>query len=277
MRTSRKQRRQKKSSALPIIGWISAVLLVSIIAVFGYKTYFTANQDAPDDTTLEEQPVKAVEPVEQKMNEATSTTTDEEKTVEKPVEKPAIGPGGYIENQPVPTEPTFIDGILIANKLYPLPSTYNPGESPEAKSAFDQMAQAALAEGHELVAFSGFRSYEYQTTLYNNYVSRDGQENADRYSARPGYSEHQTGLAFDIGEKGQEDLWLTEEFGETPAGLWLVENAHKYGFILRYPKGKEDVTGFMYESWHFRYLGAEVATEIYEAGITLEEYLNIQP
>lgn len=273
MRTSRKQRRQKKSSALPIIGWISAVLLVSIIVVFGYKTYFVANEDVSVNTKPEEQPVKAVEPVEQKMNEATSITTDEEKTVEKP----AIGPGGYIENQPVPTEPTFIDGILIVNKLYPLPSMYNEGESPEAKSAFDQMAQAALIDGHELVAFSGFRSYEYQTTLYNNYVSRDGQENADRYSARPGYSEHQTGLAFDIGEKGQEDLWLTEEFGETPAGLWLVDNAHKYGFILRYPKGKEDVTGFMYESWHFRYLGADVATKIYEAGITLEEYLNIQP
>lgn len=117
------------------------------------------------------------------------------------------------------------------------------------------MAADAKKAGFELVAFSGYRSYEYQTQLYTNYANRDGKEAADRYSARPGHSEHQTGLAFDIGEKGQEDLWLTEEFGETPAGKWLVENAHNYGFILRFPEGKEDVTGFMYESWHFRYLG----------------------
>ena len=144
-----------------------------------------------------------------------------------------------------------------------------------ARAAFEKMATAARAQGIELVAFSGFRSYEYQTTLYLNYVTRDGQEKADRYSARPGYSEHQSGLAFDIGEKGREDLWLTSEFGETEAGKWLVANAHEYGFILRYPEGKEDITGFMYESWHFRYLEGDLATKVFKSGVTLEEYLNI--
>ena len=138
------------------------------------------------------------------------------------------------------------------------------------------MATDAKALGFDFVAFSGFRSYEYQTTLYNNYVNRDGKEAADRYSARPGHSEHQTGLAFDIGEKSQQDLWLTADFGETPAGKWLADNAHNYGFILRYPEGKEDVTGFMYESWHFRYLGVENATEVKNTGLTLEEYLGIE-
>ncbi|MEG0486259.1 MAG: M15 family metallopeptidase, partial [Oscillospiraceae bacterium] len=102
-----------------------------------------------------------------------------------------------------------------------------------------------------------------------------GVEAADRYSARPGYSEHQTGLTYDIGEKGKEDVWLTEAFGETPAGKWVAEHAHEYGFIMRYPKGKEEITGYMYESWHFRYVGVDIATEIYKRQGTLEEYLGI--
>lgn len=107
-------------------------------------------------------------------------------------------------------------------------------------------------------------------------MQKDGKENADRYSARPGHSEHQTGLAFDIGEKGKEDLWLTSAFGETAAGKWLANNAYKYGFILRYPKGKEEITGFMYESWHFRYVGDEIALETFNSDVTLEEYLGIE-
>lgn len=179
-----------------------------------------------------------------------------------------------MEQQPA-TEPTYIKGVLIVNKKIPLPANFNKGEDPAAVAAFEEMAIAAKAEGFDLVAFSGFRSYEYQTSLYDRYVVRDGKDAADRYSARPGYSEHQTGLAFDIGEKGREDLWLTSAFGETEAGQWLVNNAHKYGFILRYPQGKEDITGFMYESWHFRYLDGDLASKIYEAGVTLEEYLGV--
>ena len=187
-----------------------------------------------------------------------------------------VDAGGYPIAVAAVVEPTYIDGILIANKKYPLPEDFNPGENAEARAAFEQMATDAKALGFDLVAFSGFRSYEYQTTLYNNYVNRDGKEAADRYSARPGHSEHQTGLAFDIGEKSREDLWLTAEFGETPAGKWLADNAYKYGFILRYPEGKEDVTGFMYEAWHFRYLGVEKATEVKQTGLTLEEYLSVE-
>ena len=186
------------------------------------------------------------------------------------------GNSGYIEGQALPSEPTYINGIIVVNKKYPLPSTYNKGEDPVAKAALEKMLEAGKAVGYDYDAFSGYRSYEYQKTLYNRYVNRDGKANADRYSARPGHSEHQTGLAFDIGEKGRQDLWLTAEFGETPAGQWLMNNAHLYGFILRYPQGKENITGFMYESWHYRYVGVEHAAPIYNAQTTLEEYLNIQ-
>lgn len=194
-----------------------------------------------------------------------------EEPVEEPTTEEAIQ---YIEGQELPDEPTYIDGILLANKKHPLPSTYAPGESEEAREAFTKMASEAVLKEHHLHAFSTYRSFEYQTTLYERYVERDGAEEADRYSARPGYSEHQTGLAFDIGEINKEQDWASSSFGHTEAGKWLAENAHLYGFILRYPEGKEFVTGYMHESWHFRYVGVEIAKDIYESKVTLEEYLG---
>ncbi|MCZ2260403.1 M15 family metallopeptidase [Sporosarcina sp. G11-34] len=195
--------------------------------------------------------------------------------LEEPEEVLKVDGGGYIEGQELPLEPTYIDDILLANKRYPLPSSFAPGESKEAREHFNKMAAESLLSGYELTAFSTYRSFEYQTNLYQRYVNDDGREKADEYSARPGYSEHQTGLAFDIGEAGQNQIWLTREFGESEAGKWLAANAHRFGFIMRYPEGKEEITGYMYESWHFRYVGVEIAEEIYKQGITLEEYLKI--
>jgi len=166
------------------------------------------------------------------------------------------------------SEVTYINGILIANKTYALPSTYNPGVDTEAGAALAEMINAAAAEGINLYQISGFRSYSTQATIYNNYVARDGQAEADRYSARPGHSEHQTGLAFDLNS-------LEQSFGETKEGKWLAENCWKYGFIIRYPHDKEAITGYMYEPWHVRYLGKDVAKSVYESGLCLEEYLNI--
>jgi len=165
-------------------------------------------------------------------------------------------------------EVTYINGILIANKTYSLPSTYNPGVDPDANAALSEMISAAKAEGVNLYQISGFRSYSTQQTLYNNYVARDGKAAADRYSARPGHSEHQTGLAFDLNS-------LEQSFGETKEGKWLAANCWKYGFIIRYPYDKESVTGYMYEPWHVRYLGKETAKAVYESGLCLEEYLDI--
>lgn len=163
---------------------------------------------------------------------------------------------------------TYINGVLVVNKTYSLPDNYNPGVDDEANAALQNMFRAAKADGVTLEIISGFRSYDRQTQLYNNYVSRDGVAAADRYSARAGHSEHQTGLAFDLNS-------LEESFGETKEGKWLKEHCHEYGFIIRYPKEKEEITGYMYEPWHVRYLGEAVAKSVTESGLCLEEYLNV--
>jgi len=182
---------------------------------------------------------------------------------------------GYSEAVELPEQPAVVNGILLVNKQNPLPSDYAPGVDPEAKNAFEEMRAEALKSEIDLIAFSTFRDFNRQTELYEGYVAKDGQEKADRYSARPGFSEHQTGLAFDIGESSKEEHWASASFGDTEAGKWVAANAHRYGFILRYPEGKEQLTGYMHESWHFRYVGNDVAKEIYEADITLEEYLEV--
>ena len=165
-------------------------------------------------------------------------------------------------------EPTYIDGILIANKTYALPEDYNPGVQPEAEATFKEMQSAAWNEGLNIWIASGFRSYEYQGGLYQRYVNHSGKEEADRYSARPGHSEHQTGLAFDLNS-------IDDSFADTAEGKGIAEHCHEYGFIIRYPKGKEDITGYIYEPWHIRYLGKETAEKVFNSGLTLEEYLGI--
>lgn len=166
------------------------------------------------------------------------------------------------------TEPTYIDGVLIVNKSYQIPETYNPGVDPTAQTALDALIAGAALDGVNLWVKSGFRSYETQKTLYNNYVARDGKDEADRYSARPGHSEHQTGLAFDLNS-------LEQSFGETKEGIWLADHCMEYGFIIRYPAGKEEITGYMYEPWHIRYIGEEKAKLVAESGLCLEEYFGI--
>lgn len=163
---------------------------------------------------------------------------------------------------------TYIGGILIANKTYALPADYNPGVDPEAQAAFDDMQAAAAKEGLNIYVSSGFRSYEYQSGLYDRYVQRSGKAEADRYSARPGHSEHQTGLAFDMNT-------IDISFADTDEYVWVKAHCWEYGFIIRYPEDGEDVTGYMYEPWHIRYLGKETAKKVYDSGLTLEEYLGI--
>lgn len=142
-----------------------------------------------------------------------------------------------------------------------------------AANALTTMFEAAMEELEvQLYARSGYRSYNTQVSLYNGYVSNHGKEAADKFSAKPGQSEHQTGLAMDI-TSDSVNLQLTEDFGDTDEGKWVSENAHKFGFIVRYQKGKEDITGYMYEPWHVRYVGEELAKKVYESGLTLEEYL----
>lgn len=138
----------------------------------------------------------------------------------------------------------------------------------EAKEAFESLAEAAKKEQMTIIAMSSYRSYDYQVELYNKYVQTDGKDAADTYSARAGYSEHQTGLAVDV---YNNDLPYTS-FEQTEEFNWMQKNAYKYGFILRFPKDKTNLTGYQYESWHYRYVGKKVAKEIYKNNLTLEEY-----
>jgi D-alanyl-D-alanine carboxypeptidase len=173
---------------------------------------------------------------------------------------------------------------VIVNKQHPLkPIDYAPSSltsvgngqqmRTEAARAFLTMQTAAAADNEAITATSGYRSYSYQTSVYNNYVASYGVAKTDTFSARPGYSEHQTGLAIDIQGGG---CTLDNCFANTAQGKWLAENAYKYGFLLRYPADKIDVTGYTHEAWHFRYIGTELASTMRSKGMTtLEEYFNI--
>lgn len=174
--------------------------------------------------------------------------------------------------------------LLIVNKYYYLDKNYVPSNlvavnskhgrgylKKEAYDAFIEMYNDAVKEGLYPYIQSPYRSYSYQTTLYNNYVKRDGVKEADTYSARPGYSEHQTGLAMDLGTSKNHSIG---DFESSKEFTWVSKNAYKYGFILRYPKNKQYLTGYMYEPWHYRYVGKEIAKYIYENNITYEEYFE---
>lgn len=164
---------------------------------------------------------------------------------------------------------TYVDGILIANKTYGMPETYDPGMLPETEQAFNALQADAKDLGLNIYESSGYRTYQYQISVYKSMCDAYGEDYACMYSARPGYSEHQTGYTVDCNS-------IDNTFAETAEGQWLADNCHNYGFIIRYPEGKEDITGYAYESWHIRYVGIEAATEIYEQGLTLEEYLDVE-
>ena len=183
---------------------------------------------------------------------------------------------------------------VIANKKHPLnPVKYVPTDlvTPnvplrvlgnetmqvrrETATALEQMFADAKLNNLNLMISSGYRSYGYQVNLYNGYVQSQGQAIADQQSARPGYSEHQTGLSADI-EPASRNCEVEQCFGTTPEGTWLAANAYKYGFIIRYPADKVAVTGYEYEPWHLRYVGVSLATEMHAKGIeTLEEFFGI--
>ena len=193
---------------------------------------------------------------------------EEKKTVEitEPKLKSDYPPINGYENAVL--GPKYIDGILIVNKTYAIPQDFKSPDAQIASTALKQLQAAALLDGFNIDLVSGYRSYARQKNIYENNVANRGYDETDKYSARPGHSEHQTGLAFDVGS-------VTYTYGETPSGQWLNKNCAKYGFIIRYPQGKEHITGYGYEPWHIRYVGIDIATEIMEKEITLEEYFNL--
>ena len=179
---------------------------------------------------------------------------------------------------------TYVDGVLIANKTYQLPEDFIPtnpevpvteGRSTKSldkdlMTAWRQLQADAAAKKLNLYISSGYRSFQVQKTLYNNYVAKDGKALADTYSSRPGNSEHQTGLCFDLNS-------IDDTFTNTAEGKWVNDNCYKYGFCIRFPKGKDEYTGYQHESWHLRYVGTELAEKLYNGGdwLSLEEYFGI--
>lgn len=240
-----------------------------------------------------------------KENKTTITTTTTSKKVEEKKykriaepkgEKKLIGKSSKSYDIYTIDGVTYVEGYLIANKSYPLPEDFIPKNTKstptdlskvcnncinvQAYDAFEDMKADAAAVGLKLWNQSGFRSYKVQGNLYNNYITREqskglsynaAKAEADTYSARPGYSEHQSGECFDLNNAGRN-------FNGTKEALWVAQNASKYGFILRYPEGKTNETGYIYESWHLRYVGEELASKLYNNGdwITMEAYFGLE-
>ncbi|MCF6137217.1 M15 family metallopeptidase [Pseudalkalibacillus berkeleyi] len=185
------------------------------------------------------------------------------------------------------------DTLVLVNKERNLPSDYIPEDlvipnvpfpfeedSPKKKmrkiaaSPLEEMFAQAERDGIPLFAQSGYRSYDRQAAIFASNVQEDGEEEANKYSARPGQSEHQSGLTMDV-TSPEVNFDLTQALGDTKTGIWLEENAHQFGFIIRYPEGKEEITGYQYEPWHLRYVGKKHAERIHEQNMTLEEYLGV--
>ena len=186
--------------------------------------------------------------------------------------------------------------LILVNKTHPVDQNYKPDDlekikdyapdrsettrymRAEAAEAFHQMVDKAAEDGIELKMTTAYRSFDFQKILFDNYVAQKGEEQANTFSAKPGQSEHQTGLAVDVSSPSV-DYQLSDDYGKTKEGKWIADHAYRFGFILRFPKGKEDVTGYQYEPWHLRYVGLAAAKEIHDEDLTLEEYLqknNIQ-
>lgn len=186
--------------------------------------------------------------------------------------------------------------LILVNKEHPVDQDYKPDDlvkikyyvpdrsettrymRAEAAEAFRQMVDKAAEDGVVLKMTTAYRSYDFQKILFDNYVAQEGEEKANTFSAKPGQSEHQTGLAVDVSSPSV-DYQLSNDYGKTTEGKWIADQAYRFGFILRFPQGKEDITGYQYEPWHLRYVGLTAAKEIHEEGLTLEEYLqenNIQ-
>ncbi|SFQ33909.1 M15 family metallopeptidase [Salibacterium halotolerans] len=221
----------------------------------------------------------APEPAEQEQTKKENTEAAEQG---QEIEPPAVNEEGVLKN------PSALDTLV--NREYRLPADYVPEDltvpdvrfpyeenvpkrqvRKPAADALEALFSGAEEDGLYLFAVSGYRSYDRQESIFAANAEEDGVEAANQYSAQAGESEHQSGLAMDVSSQSA-DFALTNAFGETPEGKWLKEHAHEYGFVIRYPKGKTDITGYQYEPWHLRYVGKELAATLHDTNQTLEEY-----
>jgi len=269
----------RKKTALSAIAILVVVLVV--VAVIRPLGIIQAVAPPADDP-----PVGADKP----GNEP--PTGDEPSVPDEPAGGEDLNPDGTTRpddaGRQIVTNPDSL--LVLVNKERNLPADYVPddltvpavpfsfsGDNPKkymrqaAATALEELFAASEEAGLELYAVSGYRSYATQKAIFENKAASRGEAEANRTSARPGQSEHQTGLAMDVTCR-QVNFGLETEFGTTPEGEWLAENAYKYGFIIRYEQGKEDITGYSYEPWHLRYLGKPTAADVFARGVTLEEY-----
>ena len=252
--------------------FILLVVLVLFLCIKGITG--CVNRDKPDDGSVKKDNVA------------------DPSTVELKGDEPPTGEDTSIRGIPELKDVlTYDDGdlLVLVNKYHGVTRDYEPKDmvevdlsmaawdgimiKKEAYDAFTELFRDAEAQGFTLAVCSGYRSYEYQQELFENALATQSEEEAHMFSAYPGRSEHHTGLAIDITSESM-DWALSQDFASYPEGQWLDEHCQDYGFILRYQKGKEDITGYQYEPWHFRYVGKEVAKDIMSRGITFEEYLG---
>lgn len=289
-------RKRRMTTLYLMTGVLVLSLLIGLLVHYQLSVEETATKQP---VVQEKEPEK--EEVQKENQEEKEEEAEEEETVQQEQENTVSEDPVYeepVQEIPVYTPPAlsgeFSDPyslLVVANKKYALDYYFEPTDLRVvnatgnrthylrdcAASALESMFAAAAQEGITLVTCSSYRSASYQASLYNNYVAMYGTATADTISARPGYSDHQTGLAADIGDHDQATVF-TQAMENTVEGQWLYAHAHEYGFILRYPKGKEWITGYSFEPWHYRYVGVDYATAIYNVSpdCTLEEYFGIE-
>ena len=306
-RLTRRQRQVRRNRI--ILACAAAALLIIIIVIISVSMK-GCSKSKKTDKNGESTTAKVEESTQTKENESTSevsstdTNTDTSSSIMSDATSvpassdssefaPPVVPSGNTVSKGTTSKgfqiqeingATYIDGVLIANKTYALPQDFiptNPDQPVNADrsstcldktlmSAWNTMLKDATAKGLNIYIASGYRSYNYQVNVYNRYVKSDGAAVADTYSSRPGNSEHQTGLCFDLNT-------IEDSFQYTNEGKWVNDNCYKYGFCIRFPKGKDSATGYQYESWHLRYVGVDLATKLYNNGdwLSLEEYFGI--
>lgn len=305
-RLTRRQRQVRRNRI--ILACAAAALLIIIIVIISVSMK-GCSKSKKTDTNGESTTAKVEESTQTKENESSSeepastnadnssVTTANATSVSASSDSsefvPPVVPSGNTVSKGTTSKgfqiqeingATYIDGVLIANKTYALPQDFiptNPDQPVNADrsstcldktlmSAWKIMLKDATAKGLNIYISSGYRSYNYQVNVYNRYVKSDGAAVADTYSSRPGNSEHQTGLCFDLNT-------IEDSFQYTNEGKWVNDNCYKYGFCIRFPKGKDSATGYQYESWHLRYVGVDLATKLYNNGdwLSLEEYFGI--
>ncbi|MUT66598.1 D-alanyl-D-alanine carboxypeptidase family protein [Paenibacillus sp. NEAU-GSW1] len=290
-RQSRKQQRRTKLwFALVCVIAIAAFLLIRYENSIAQAPEEAANPQASTGVTASpsQTPQNTDEPAA-----ATEAPSDEPAETDKPAATAKPKPTDDEDGMAVIAEPDSVTALV--NKQNKLPENYEPADlvypdvlftfnekidkrkmRKEAATALEEMFDGAKSDGIHLAGVSAYRSHATQKSLFERYVKKDGLEKAKTYSAFPGTSEHETGLAIDVsGSDGK--CAASDCFGGTPEAVWLADHADEYGFIIRYPDGKEDITGYKYEPWHLRYVGKDISSEIAEQGITLEEYFNAVP